>query len=162
MPIQNPWTPSAFLLMACGLSLIGIGLYFIFIRLPLLLEDARYLALPPTQLEIVRPRLDVWLTHVFRVMGGFVLATGALAVTLAATSFRRHERGVGLGALIGGSASIGLMAFTNFLIKSDFKWPLLGIALLWGVSLILFWIERRVRRVQMSVARTDALYSDNH
>ena len=59
--------------------------------------------------------LDVWLTHVFRVMGWFVLETGALAVTLAATSFRTHEPGVGLGALIGGSASIGSMAFTNFL-----------------------------------------------
>ena len=79
--------------------------------------------------------------HVFRVMGGYVLATGVLAVTLAATAFRGHQNGAAIGALIGGAASIGWMAAVNFTIDSDFKWVLLGMALLWACSLVLFWFE---------------------
>jgi hypothetical protein len=33
------------------------------------------------------------------------------------------------------------MAAVNFAIASDFKWVLLGIALLWLCSLVLFWLE---------------------
>jgi len=49
------------------------------------------MALPAVQLDILRPRLVLWLTHVFRVMGGYVLATGVLTVTLATTAFRAHQ-----------------------------------------------------------------------
>ncbi len=71
------------------------------------------------------------------------MATGVLAVTLAATSFRRHSLLAGLGALIGGAASIGWMAAVNFMIGPDFKWVLLGMALVWGFGLALFWWESR-------------------
>jgi hypothetical protein len=39
------------------------------------------------------------------------------------------------------------MTALNFLIDSDFKWVLLAMALLWAVSLVLFWVEKpdRVR-----------------
>jgi hypothetical protein len=57
----------------------------------------------------VGPRLAEWLTHVFIVLGGCAVATGALTVTLAATSFRAHGRGPAIGGAIGGAASIGLM-----------------------------------------------------
>jgi hypothetical protein len=43
--------------------------------------------------------------------------------------------------LIGGVASIGWMAAVNFMIDSDFKWVLLGMALLWACSLVLFCFE---------------------
>ena len=100
------------------------------------------MALPKAQLDILRPRLELWLTHVFRVMGGYVLATGVLAVTLAATAFRAHQTGAAIGALIGGAASIGWMAAVNFMIDSDFKWFLFATALLWACSLVLFWFEK--------------------
>ena len=103
------------------------------------------MALPTAQLDILRPRLELWLTYVFRVMGGYILATGVLAVTLAATAFRAHQKGAAMGALIGGAASIGWMAAVNFMIDSDFKWVLLGMALLWACSLGLFWRESLVR-----------------
>lgn len=63
------------------------------------------------------------------------------------TSFRQHSTPTAIGALIGGAASIGWMAVVNFLIDSDFKWVLLAMALLWAVSLVLFWVEKldRVR-----------------
>jgi hypothetical protein len=134
-------TLSWIVLAGAGIAVMGIGSYFILLRPPLLPEDLRFLALPASQLDIVRPRLELWLTHVFLVLGGYAVATGVLTVALAATSFRAHSRGAAIGATIGGAASIGLMAAVNFAIASDFKWVLLGIALLWLCSLMLFWLE---------------------
>jgi drug/metabolite transporter (DMT)-like permease len=78
---------------------------------------------------------------VFEVLDGYVLATGVLTITLAATAYRAHHRGTGIGALIGGAASIGLMTVVNFAIDSDFKWVLLGMALICAISLAVFWLE---------------------
>jgi hypothetical protein len=139
-------TLSWIVLAAAGIAVMGIGSYFIFLRPPLLPEDLRFLALPASQLDIVRPRLELWLTHVFVVLGGYAVATGVLTITLAATSIRAYSRGAAIGASIGGAASIGLMAAVNFAIGSDFKWVLLGIALLWLCSLVLFWVETRNER----------------
>jgi len=139
-------TLSWIVLTAAGIAVTGIGSYFIFLRLPLLPEDLRFLALPAPELDIIRPRLELWLSHVFIVLGGYAVATGVLTIALAATSFRAHSRGAAMGASIGGAASIGLMAVVNFAIDSDFKWVLLGIALLWGCGLGLFWWEARSAR----------------
>jgi len=129
-----------------GFTIGGGCLYFILIRPSLLPEDVRYVALTPAQLDAVKPQLESWLNHVFRVMGGYVLATGVLTITLAATSFRAHQWSAAIGALIGGAASIGWMAVVNFVINSDFKWILLGMALLWACSLVLFWLAKSSRR----------------
>jgi hypothetical protein len=142
---NRSWTLSSIVLAAAGLAVMGIGFYFIFLRPPLLPEDLRYMALSAAQLDVVRPRLAGWLTHVFIVLGGYAVATGVLTITLAITSFRTHSQGAAIGATIGGAASIGLMAAVNFAIRSDFKWILLGIALLWLCSLGLFWLETRSR-----------------
>jgi hypothetical protein len=141
------WTPSAILLAAAGTSLVLMGLYFLLLRPPLLPEDIRFMALSDAQLASVRPQLDAWLSHVFQVLGGYVLATGVLTITLAATAYRAHHRGAGIGALIGGAASIGLMAVVNFAIGSDFKWVLLGMALIWALSLAEFWLEENRKAV---------------
>lgn len=147
MPIATrSWPLSSVLLALAGLTLVGAGLYFLFLRPPLLPEDIRYMGLSAAQLDAVRPRLEAWLTHVFLVMGGYVLATGVLIVTLAATSFRTHHWAAGIGGLIGGAASIGWMAVVNFIIDSDFKWSLLAIALLWAASLAVFWFEKARQR----------------
>ena len=141
--VGKPWTPSSIVLIMTGVTLVGVGRYFLLLRPPLLPEDIRYIALPAAQLDILRPRLELWLTHVFRVMGGYILATGVLTVTLAATAFRAHHTTAAVGALIGGAASIGWMVAVNFMIDSDFKWVLFGMALLWACSLVLFWFERK-------------------
>ena len=146
-PINRYWTLSSILLATAGATLVIAGLYFILVRPPLLQEDLRYMALPAAQFDAVKPQLESWLAHVFQVMGGYVLATGVLTVTLAATSFRDHHWGAAVGALIAGAASIGWMAVVNFVINSDFKWVLLGMALLWASSLVSFWIEKRAGRV---------------
>ena len=76
-------------------------------------------------------------------MGGYVVATGVLTIAVAMSSFRLHERTGVVGAFISDVASIGLMAAVNFMIDSDFKWTLLGIALLWAWSIVQYWIEAR-------------------
>jgi hypothetical protein len=138
----NPWPPSALLLVVAAIMVMGTGFYFVLLRPTLLPEDIRYMGLTTAQLDSVRVPLAAWLTHVFRVMGGYVLATGVLAMTLALTSYREHRGGAGVGALLGGIASIGLMSAVNFMIQSDFKWVLLCMALVWAASIILFWRER--------------------
>jgi hypothetical protein len=143
MTNARPWYPSVLLLAVAAIMLMGTGLYFLFLRPALLPEDIRYMGLSATQLEGIREPLAAWLTQVFRVMGGYVLATGVLAITLALTSYREHHTGAWLGALVGGLTSIGLMTAVNFTIRSDFKWVLLCMALVWAASIILFWTERR-------------------
>lgn len=122
--------------------MLGMGLYFIAFRPALLPEDVRYIGVSAEQLNAIRPRLEAWLTQVFRVLGGYVVATGALTIALAITSFRQHHSTAAIGVLIGGAASIGMMAGVNFMINSDFKWLLLSLALLWAFSLVLFWFEK--------------------
>jgi hypothetical protein len=122
--------------------LIGTGLYFLLLRPPLLPEDVRYMGLNEAQLVAVRPRLEAWLTQVFRVMGGYILASGVLAITLAATSFRMHQWNAWLGAFFGGAFSIGWMAIVNLIIDSDFKLVLSSMAAVWVASLALFCFEK--------------------
>ena len=140
---EKNWPLSAVLLAGVGISVGLIGLYFLLLRPVLLPEDIRFMSLSEAQLESVRPQMEEWLSLVFQVMGGYVLVTGVLTVTLALTAFREHDRGVGIGALAGGISSIGLMTVVNFSIGSDFKWILLTAGLLWASSLIAFWLERR-------------------
>ncbi len=101
------------------------------------------MGLSAEQLEIVKPNLGSWLSQVFRVLGGYVLATGILAITLASTSYRAGHWGAAIGAMIGGTTSIGTMAFVNFTIDSDFKWVIFFIALLWALSLALFCFQTK-------------------
>jgi hypothetical protein len=139
MDVQSrTWPPSSIALAIAGVLLVGTGLYFIILRPPLLPEDVRFMGLTAAQLDPIRPRLEAWLIHVFQVMGGYVMGTGALAITLAVTSFRRHSPAAAVGVFIGGAASIGWMAAVNFMINSDFRWLLLGMALVWASSLLLF------------------------
>ncbi|MFX8727639.1 hypothetical protein ABTM60_20505, partial [Acinetobacter baumannii] len=58
------WRPSSMLLAASGVLLIGIGIYFLFLRPALLPEDIRYMNLTPVELQSIAPRLTSWLTHV--------------------------------------------------------------------------------------------------
>jgi hypothetical protein len=139
---MKSWRPSAIVLAMAGIALLGIGLYFVFLRPPLLPEDLRYMRLTVGQTQAFEPGLTAWLTQVFRVLGGYIIATGVLAISLAATSFRAHHWGAAVGIFLGGAASIGWMTAVNFAIASDFKWVLLAIGLVWACSLVLFCVEK--------------------
>lgn len=140
---KSLWTLSSLFLAASGVLLIGIGIYFLFLRPALLPEDVRYMNLTVAELQSIGPKLGSWLTLVFHVMGGYIAATGVLAIALATTSFREHRPIAAIGALLGGASSIGWMAVVNFMIRSDFRWQLLAVALVWACSLGLFGWEWR-------------------
>jgi hypothetical protein len=137
------WSASSILLACSGLLLIGVGCYFLFLRPALLPEDIRYMQLTPAEMQSISPRLAGWLSHVFQVMGGYVTATGVLALASAATAFRQRQPWAVAGVVVAGAASIGWMAAINFVINSDFKWMLLGLALTWAASIACFALEAR-------------------
>ena len=51
---------SMWIFVACGIWLIGLGGYFMFLRPPLLPEDLRYLGSSATEVEMLSPRLASW------------------------------------------------------------------------------------------------------
>ena len=129
-----------------GLILMGMGIYFGFLRPSLLPEDSRYMGASLAQIQSILGLLP-WLDRVFGVLGGYMFATGLLTVYVAATGFRAGRHGATAIVAVSGLASIGWMAITNFLIDSDFKWLLLAFTLPWVVALVLSWAsERRLSR----------------
>ena len=120
-----------------GVILMGMGLYFGFLRPPLLPEDLRYMGASLTQIQAALPGLESWLARVFGVLGGYMFATGLLTVYVAATGFRTGKLGALAVVSVSGLASIGWMTVTNFVIGSDYKWLLLAFALPWVVALAL-------------------------
>ena len=119
-----------------GLILMGMGGYFVFLRPPLLPEDARYIGASLAQIQSTIPGFLSWVSLVFGVLGGYLFATGLLTAYLAAASFRDAKPLPTAIVVISGSISIGWMAVTNFLIDSDFKWLLLAFILPWLVAVV--------------------------
>lgn len=122
---------------------MGLGLYFVFMRPPLLAEDPRFMGTTLAVLKATQPGLEVWLQRVFWVMGGYMFATGLLTLYVAFTSFRARIRGAAVVVAITGLTSIGLMVIVNFLIHSDFRWLLFSFALPWMAAIALYPVERK-------------------
>ena len=141
--MKTKFSSSSTSLALGGFILMGLGLYFLLIRPPLLPEDSRFMGTTPAQLQTTLPGLLIWLRRVFWVMGGFMFATGALTIYIAVTTFRQSAGSapfvVGLASL----TSIGWMAVINFMIDSDFKWLLLAFNFPWMTALILSWRKDR-------------------
>ena len=133
---------SASCLTLGGLLLAGMGLYFIFLRPPLLPEDLQYMN---TTLSVVQNNifnLSTWLHKVFLVMGGYIFTTGLLTMYVAQTSFRTRTPKAFIMLSIAGITSIGSMTIVNFSLHSDFRFVLLAFTLPWIVSLILFQLHK--------------------
>ena len=126
-----------------GFILIGLGLYFIFLRPPLLPEDLRYMRATLAQIQNTLPDLQIWLSRVFGVLGGYMIATGLLTTYISATSFRIGKLGAITVVCVSGLASIGWMIITNFMIGSDFRWLLMVFSLPWIAALLFSWISER-------------------
>ena len=122
---------------------MALGVYFAFVRPPLLPEDPRFIGTSLANIQATVPGLMIWLRRVFWVMGGYMFAAGLLTFHVAVTSFRDRVRGVAVVVALAGSTSIGLMAAVNFIIASDFKWLILSFAVPWALALGLYWSERR-------------------
>jgi hypothetical protein len=125
-------------LLACGVWLIGLGLYFIFVRPPLLPEDVRYMELAGPLLAGVEPGLLKWLPKVFTVMGGFMAGAGVLTGYLALQVLPLHLRGSALVLGVVGALTVGLMSLVNFVLHSDFRFVLAIPPILWMAALLMY------------------------
>ena len=133
---------SATVLALGGAILMILGLYFVFLRPPLLPEDPRFMGTSLAQIQMSVPGLLIWLRRVFWVMGGYMFATGLLTFYVALTSFRDRVRGAVGVVAISGLSSIGLMAAVNLMIASDFRWLILSFVVPWALALALYRSER--------------------
>ena len=127
----------AWLLAACGLAVVGVGMFFVAFRPPLLPEDRRYMAAHPESRDAVLPDLGRWLEKVFWVLGGYMVATGILRIHLAQSGVRDGSATALVVAAAAGVVSVGLMAVVNLMLRSDFRWALLGLAALWAAASLL-------------------------
>jgi|JI10StandDraft_1071094.scaffolds.fasta_scaffold41762_5 hypothetical protein len=91
---------SASILAIGGFLLSAIGVYFIFVRPPLLPEDLQYVGATLSIINATTPNLLPWLQKVFWVMGGYIFTTGLQpCICLAQISLQTlegHEVQVGL------------------------------------------------------------------
>ena len=137
MEIRKSSPPiSMFLFIACGIWLIGLGLYFIFLRPPLLPEDLRYMETSIGDIQSVIPGLERWTNRVFTVMGGFMTGGGLLTILAAMNASAMREKRTWIFLALAGLFTVGTMSLTNFQLNSDFKWLLLIPALLWVIGLV--------------------------
>ena len=127
---------STWMLMACGVWLVGLGLYFIVLRPPLLPEDTRFIGTTLEQIRTAVPGLESWLQRVFTVMGGFMASAGVLTVFVATAAMPPRLKGTSWAIGLSGALAVALMSATNFALASDFRWLLLVPALVWLAGLV--------------------------
>lgn len=124
--------------IVCGVWLIGLGLYFMFLRPAFLPEDLRYSGVTLREIQSATPGIADWLRRVFTVMGGFIVGAGTLTIH-AAMYASRHRKNASLAVLTSaGVFMVGAMSLTNFQLDSDFKWLLLVPSLLWLAGLVMY------------------------
>jgi hypothetical protein len=133
---------STWMLTACGVWLVGLGLYFIVLRPPLLPEDPRFMGTTLEQIRISVPGLEAWLRKVFTVMGGFMAGAGVLTVFVATVAMPLRLKGAPWALGISGALTVVLMSATNFALHSDFRWLLLLPALVWLAGLVVYLANR--------------------
>jgi hypothetical protein len=133
---------SSGLLLACGVWLVGLGIYFIFLRPALLPEDPRFMGTSLEALRSAAPGLEAWLAKVFTVMGGFMAGAGLLVVFIARTAVPLRQPGTEVALVLAGLMTVALMSATNFALHSDFRWLLLVPALAWLAGLVAYLAKR--------------------
>jgi len=129
---------AGWLVAGCGVWDIGLGLYFLFLRPPLLPEDLRYIATNLSGVHAVAPGLERWLMLVFMVNGGFMVGTGVLIVFLAWAAMPRQLPGTTLVLIVVGFCTVVLMSAVNFVLQSDFRFLLVGPLIVWAFAVLLY------------------------
>lgn len=128
---------AAWAILACGIWLILLGLYFILVRPSLLPEDLRYMGTSLARLRTDVPGLEGWLKRVFTVMGGFMMGAGVLTVFVASVAMPLRMKGTAWAIGLAGLLTVVLMSATNFSLGSDYRWLLLAPAVVWFAGLML-------------------------
>ncbi len=125
---------SNWILTACGIWLVALGLYFIVLRPPLLPEDPRFMGATLAQLREAAPGLEGWLRIVFTVMGGYMVGSGVLTLGLVRVAMPRRLPGTSWALGLAGLSTVVLMSAMNFVLHSDFRWVLVLPAAMWIVG----------------------------
>ena len=134
---------SVLIFIACGIWMVLLGFYFMFLRPSLLPEDLHYMETSLGEIQSATPGLQRWLHRVFTVMGGFMAGAGMSTILIATNvSFVEQKWTLIVLASIG-LFTVGTMSLTNFLLNSNFKWLLLIPSLLWIIGLVLPIVIRR-------------------
>ncbi len=141
------WSGRIFVL--CGVWLVALGAYFLFLRPALLPEDPRYIGSSLEAIRLAVPGLERWLAQVFNVMGGFMVATGVMTTLAACHLPARRELTTFTALVVAGTVSVGLMSVTNFLLNSNFRWLLVLPVLLWLAGLFFYLRERVISARQI-------------
>jgi hypothetical protein len=129
--------------VACGVWLLALGFYFMWMPPPLLPEDLRYMGTTLAQVQATLPGLERWLGRVFTVLGGFMAGAGVLTLFVALSAAAPRPRGTTQALALSGLLTVGLMSATNFALHSDFRWLLVVPALLWLAGLVLLVAGKR-------------------
>jgi len=143
MEIRKPRPAiSVFIFIGYGIWLVGLGLFFMFLRPPLLPEDLRYMAASLGEIHSVIPGLERWLHLVFTVTGGFMAGAGLLTILVARNTSELPRQSTWIVLALAGLFTVGTMSLTNFQLNSEFKWLLLIPSLLWITGLVFFSMKR--------------------
>ena len=134
---------SVLIFIACGIWMVLLGFYFMFLRPSLLPEDLRYMGISLGEIRSATPGLERWLHRVFTVMGGFMTGVGLLTILVAMKVSDVGEKWSWIILASVGLFTVGTMSLTNFLLNTDFKWLLLVPSLLWIIGLVLSIVVRR-------------------
>jgi hypothetical protein len=123
-------------MLAQGIILIGMGIYFVFLRPVLLPEDLNYMGTSEVEINNHLPGLTHWLHKVFIVLGGYIAASGSLMLYFGIAKDYQKSILLFMFILISGLTSIVMMTAINFVIDSDFKWLLLLFTTPWIFSVL--------------------------
>jgi hypothetical protein len=126
------------LIAACGIWQVGLGLYFVLVRPAFLPEDLRYVGTDLADVHALAPGLERWLALVFTVMGGFMAGTGFLLAFLGWVVMPRRLRGTTFVLIVAGLCTLVLMSAVNFVLDSAFRWLLVVPAVVWALAVLLY------------------------
>lgn len=143
MTSQAPQQRAAsWMLTVCGIWLLALGAYFIFLRPALLPEDLWFMGTSLAQVYANVPGLEGWLRKVFTVMGGFMTGTGVLTVFIGRVAMPLRLKGTAWAIGLSGAATVALMSAMNFALRSDFRWLLAIAPTIWAASLLMYLVRR--------------------
>jgi len=75
-------------------------------------------------------------------LGDYIATTGILVVYVANTGVRSGDPGAIALVALSGVTSVGWMSAVNFMIRSAFRWALLGLEGVWVIGVVIAMLGR--------------------